>query len=244
MKTFPKSLKLIGPVLVILTALLLHGCYYDGICIEGNGIPRTELRTVQPFTGIVSNGSFEVYVHPSQRHEVKIDAESNLLPYIRTSVSGGRLFIETKGSHCINPGMTMIVNVYVPYVESLTLNGSGLIKVENLNLDNLSLQLNGSGAIEADADVANLDARISGSGSIWLTGTANNSDMRISGSGNFEAYGFEQKQCYTTISGSGNAYLRVTQLLDVNISGSGNVYYRGYSAVRQWITGSGRVIRS
>lgn len=244
MKTSVNVFKVVSPLLILAATFMLHGCYIDNVCINGNGIPRTEMRTLQSFTGIVSNGSFEVYVHPSQRHEVEIDAESNLLPYIRTSVSGGRLFIETRGTHCINPGMTIIVNVYVPYVESLTLNGSGLIKVDNLMLDNLSLQLNGSGVIEADAEVVNLDARISGSGNIWLTGLAETSDMRISGSGNFEAYGFVQKQCYTTISGSGNAYVRVTQLLDVSISGSGNVYYRGNPAVRQQITGSGRVIRS
>ncbi len=245
MKPTFKFLKMTSLMLFIISALMLHGCYYEhgGICIQGNGIPRTELRAVQPFTGIVSNGSFEVYVHPSTKHEVEIDAESNLLPYIRTSVSGGRLFIETRGSHCINPGMTMIVNVYVPYVDMFTLNGSGLIKAENLMPDNLNLQLNGSGVIDVDADVVNLDARISGSGSIWLTGIADNSDMLISGTGKFEAYGFVQKHCYTTISGAGNAYLRFTQLLDATISGSGNIYYRGNPAVRQQITGSGRVIR-
>ncbi|MBK9292111.1 MAG: DUF2807 domain-containing protein [Bacteroidetes bacterium] len=244
MKTSANYFRTFGLFLLLASLFLLQGCYYDGVCIQGNGMPRTELRSVQPFTGVVSNGSFEVYVHPSQRHEVEIDAESNLLPYIRTTVSGGRLFIETKGSHCINPGMSMIVHVYVPYVESFTLNGSGLIKVDNLMLDNLSLQLNGSGTIEADADVKSLDARISGSGTIWLTGLADYSDIRISGSGNVEAYGFVQKECYASISGSGNMYVRVAQLLDVSISGSGNVYYRGNPAVRQQITGSGRVIRS
>jgi hypothetical protein len=244
MKTSVSLFKFFSFLILLTTLIMLHSCKVEGVCIQGNGLPRTETRVLQSFTGIVSNGSFEVYVHPSQRHEVEIDAESNILPYIRTSVSGGRLFIETKGSSCINPSMTLIVNVYVPYVESLTLNGSGLIKVDNLMLDNLSLQLNGSGVIEADAEVVNLDARISGSGNIWLTGLAETSDMRISGSGNFEAYGFVQKQCYTTISGSGNAYVRVTQLLDASISGSGNVYYRGNPVVRQQITGSGRVIRS
>lgn len=243
MKTLAGFVKKAAALPLLFALALLPGCYYEGTCIQGNGIPRTELRVVQPFTAVVNNGAFEVYVHPSPRHEVEIDAESNLLPFIRTTVSGGQLFIETKGSHCISPGMSMIVHVYVPYVESFTLNGSGLIRAENLLLDHLSLQLNGSGDIEAGADLLNLDASISGSGSIRLAGRTNNSSLHISGSGNFEAFDFVQRECNVHISGSGHAFVRVSQWLDATISGSGNVYFRGNPAVRQRISGSGRVIR-
>ncbi len=65
MKTSVNVFKVGSPLLIIAATFMLHGCYFENICINGKGIPRIEMRTLQSFTGIVSNGSFEVYVHPS-----------------------------------------------------------------------------------------------------------------------------------------------------------------------------------
>lgn len=223
--------------------LLFNSCYKESRCIMGNGNPELETRSLRSFTGVVNNGDFEVHVLPADFHEVLVDAESNLLPFIKTTVSGGRLFVETEGNRCFNNTMTIIVTVYTPYVDELVLNGSGFIGVGDLFLDELNLQLNGSGEIEAEGDILHLNASISGSGLINLEGIAETTDFNISGSGQIRSYNLLQEYCYATISGSGNMYVRTSRLLDVVISGSGNVYYKENPSVKQRITGSGRVIR-
>jgi hypothetical protein len=239
MKTIPFKLHM----LMLSVVLLFNSCYKENHCITGNGSPEIETRALRTFAAVVNNGDFEVHILPADFHEVVVDAESNLLPYIRTTVSGGRLHIETEGNRCINNTMTIIITVYTPYVDELVLNGSGFIGVEDLYLDELYLQLNGSGEIEAEGDILQLNAAISGSGLINLEGIAETTDFNISGSGQIRSYNLLQEDCYATISGSGNMYVRPSRLLDVVISGSGNVYYKGNPVVNQRITGSGRVIR-
>ena len=243
MKQILKTNKLLLLLFVGITMLLLSSCYKEGTCIRGNGRPEIETRITGTFNEVVNNGSFEVHILPGDRHEVQIDAESNLLPYIRTNVSGRRLFIETATNRCINNTMSIIVTVYTPYVDGIELNGSGYVSVYDLYLDELSIRLNGSGDIIADADALNINANITGSGTIELSGITETTNLNISGSGQIKAYSLNQRRCYSTISGSGSMYVRVSDLLDAVISGSGNIYYRGNPNVIQRISGTGRVIR-
>jgi len=233
----------IGLSLIFGSMLLMSGCFKDSICIRGNGSPVVESRGVSSFREIVNNGSFEVRVLPGNTFEVRVDAESNLQEYIRTFVTGNRLIIETEGNRCINNTIPMLITVYAPFVDGIELNGSGYISAYDLYLDDLYLNLNGSGKIDIDVDALYVRASITGSGMIEITGITETSDFKISGSGNINAYDFTQSECYATISGSGNMYLSVTNLLDAVISGSGNIYYRGNPSLNQRITGSGRIIR-
>jgi hypothetical protein len=47
-----------------------------------------------------------------------------------------------------------------------------------------------------------------------------------------------------TISGSGDAFTRVSEELSGLISGSGNIYVSGNPLIKVRVTGSGRVIRN
>lgn len=223
--------------------LSMSGCLKDLQCINGNGSPMVETRFPSAFNEIVNNGSFEVRILPGNSHEIRVDAESNLIQYIRTVVSGNRLIIETDNNRCINNTLPMLITVYAPFVDAIELNGSGYVSAYDLYLDELYLNLNGSGKIDIDVDALFVEATITGSGVMEISGLAETGDFKISGSGNIYGYDLEQQKCYATITGSGNMYLLVNQLLDAVISGSGNIYYRGNPAVTQRISGSGRLIR-
>jgi hypothetical protein len=229
--------------LLMLSVMITGGCIKDLNCIDGNGNATNETRTMSPFHEVVCNGSFDVTVLPGTNYEVVVDAESNLIHYIRTSVAGGRLYLDTENNHCINNSIPVIITVYTPVVDGLDLNGSGSIWASGLYVDNLYLNISGSGNIEVNADASHLDASISGSGSMDINGVCETSDLSVSGSGNIHAYGMMQDGCQATISGSGNIYVNVNQMLDGKISGSGNIYYKGNPMVYQDISGSGRIIK-
>jgi hypothetical protein len=223
--------------------MITGGCIKDFNCIDGNGNPIIETRTVSTFHEVVCNGSFEVTVLPGDTYEVVVDAESNIIQYIQTSVAGGRLYIDTENNRCINNSIPVIITVYAPEVDGLDLNGSGSIWASGLYVDNLFLNISGSGNIDVNADALHIEATISGSGSIDINGVTETSDLSISGSGNIFAYGLMQDDCQATISGSGNIYVTVNQVLDGKISGSGNIYYKGNPNVYQNISGSGRILK-
>jgi len=96
--------------------------------------------------------------------------------------------------------------------------------------------------INIAAGTSFLEVNLAGSGDIFLRGFADHTDLTISGSGTIHAYDLEQNNCLVNISGSGNMYVFVNELLDVHITGSGDVNYRGTPDVRTRITGSGSVI--
>jgi hypothetical protein len=257
MKT--KTILSIAALLSIL--IFITGCGKQWFRVEGNGQVTTELRTLPDFNRVINEGSFHVYIEQDTVFEVLIEAESNLLPYIRTRVNGTTLIIDTKEN--LKAHSTMKLYIKTPVVAGVTLNGSGLIKSQELIItDDLELGLSGSGDIDFDVDGNEIKvgitgsgsadmnvycnylvATISGSGGMYFAGEANRGDYRISGSGTIRAENFQLKECYTNISGSGSMYVAVEDYLQAEISGSGSVFYYGDPSVSTNISGSGSVIK-
>lgn len=246
--------------MLLLAVVYLSGCEKPWQRIEGNSDVVTETRSVPSFDRVQNTGIFDVYIIQSDYYEVVMEAESNLLPFIRTGVSGNVLKVETRDN--LKPHYPIKVFVYTPEIEEVKLSGSGLIYSDTLYVDKLEVFLSGSGDIDilafgndiyteisgsgsarvhAETDI--LGARISGSGEMQFTGFANTAEFNISGSGSIRAYDLPVKECYTKTSGSGDMYVSVSDYLDVNISGSGNVYYTGDPELNIKISGSGSVIR-
>ncbi|HRZ77670.1 MAG TPA: head GIN domain-containing protein, partial [Bacteroidales bacterium] len=210
-------------LLTLLAVLLLQSCD-GGHCIRGNRDLTSEYRSVEPYSGLQSEGSWDVVMHYDTIHYVLIEAESNLLPYISTQVKGNDLIVKTRDHRCINNRLPITIHVYTPELERASLEGSGNINIEQLSGNDAFLLISGSGDIQADIQASDLTARISGSGEMVLEGSCDYSEMEISGSGNIRAYNLVQGTCFATISGSGDMYLNVTTLLDVRILGSGDVH--------------------
>ncbi len=256
-----KGIKLSLSVIITGLVILSSGCYKSLLQIDGNHNVVTEVRTnTPPYNRIVNAGEFDVYVIQDSIWEITIEAESNLVPYIRTLVNGTTLTVDSKEN--LRAHSPMKLYVHTPDIFALTLSGSGLIYADTVittNLDvsipgsgtidvyaeahDISAKISGSGAINIGMLANNLGAQISGSGDIYFWGEIDNSTMAISGSGSIRAYDLEQQECLVDISGSGNIYVNVTEYLRVAISGSGSVYYTGNPAIETNITGSGQVIK-
>lgn len=247
--------------LIILTILAFSLSYYGChklVMLDGNHHQISEKRQLVPFTKVVNEGSFNVYIIQDTISEAIVEAESNLVPYIRTIVNGETLIIDTRES--INSNIPINVYVRTPEINSIKLSGSGTMSTDSLTGDNVEIKISGSGNINANVDAGILNATISGSGDMWinavaettytkisgsgninLSGYSNDGDFNITGSGKIQAYEFTMESLEANISGSGNMYLYVMQYLQVKISGSGSVYYMGNPSLDVSITGSGSV---
>ena len=229
------------------------------VMLDGNHHQMTETRQLVPFTKVVNEGEFNVIIIEDSISEAIIEAESNLIPYIRTVVNGNTLIIDTREN--LEPNIPITIYVRTPEVNSIELSGSGTITADTLVGDNVEVKISGSGNINANIKASLVDLLISGSGDMWLyaesqiayskisgtgninlTGNSTNGDFNISGSGNINSYEFVQNELNSKISGSGNMYVNVVDYLNVQISGSGSVYYIGTPSLDVNITGSGSVI--
>jgi hypothetical protein len=253
--------KTVSALLAIAGMYFFTGCI-DGPCIDGNHQVITEKRIIGSFNTISSESFFDVYIIQDSVNEVTVEAESNLMPFINTWVSGNTLVLREHENHCLNNNAPIRITVRVKELSRVYLTGSGIIQGETeITSDSFRTELSGSGVIDLEVNAATIDAlvtgsgvinlgvtanhveaRITGSGEINLWGETERTDLEITGSGQIKAYGLIQDTCYANISGSGNIYVDVNEYLEVRISGSGSIYYKGNPQVTTYITGSGSVI--
>jgi hypothetical protein len=214
----------------------------DEIFVNGNGQVQTQNRSISGFEAVSSSGDYQVRIIQGDQFSVELKAESNLLPYIETELSGKTLKIGSSGVHSIRQNYPIEVFIIQPKLSGLHLSGSGFIRTGYFVSENLDIGVSGSGEISAWVKSEKLKTDVSGSGFVILTGNTNESDFRISGSGTIKAYSLTQENCHASISGSGNIYVNVSKTLYAGISGSGNVFYMGYPSVNASISGSGQVV--
>ena len=74
---------------VALTALLLSGCTLAGV--RGSGDLVTESRQVSDFDRVALSGSGQVVITQGAEEGLSVEADDNLMQYVRTEVSGRTL---------------------------------------------------------------------------------------------------------------------------------------------------------
>ncbi len=246
MKTIEKPQAIIYISLFILLAIIvliltLSGCMSERI--EGNRDLQTEDRSTQAFSEVVSQGSFDVIIIPDDNAHIVVKAESNILPYLYTMVSGTTMTVGFKNGYNIHEHYPVEVFLYTPEARSIRLSGSGTVDCKGFSSEYTELQISGSGSISGDFITDNLDGSISGSGNMKISGIAKSSSLKISGSGDINTLDMKQQKCFASISGSGNIKTAVSESLDAHISGSGSIYFLGDPVITTHITGTGKVVK-
>ncbi len=229
------------PLIVIL--LSATACL-DEIRLEGNGILRTENRVLTGFSEVICSGSFRVNIIRGDAFDVSVEAESNLLPYIKTEVNRGKLDVGVSGIHILDNTLPMEVNIVMPALNALTVSGSGEVNTGMFIATHFDIVVSGSGKVNTLLDAGTLDVTVSGSGNVEMEGIADQAEMLVSGSGEIYAFELPLLKCRATVSGSGRIYVHAQDFLDAVISGSGSVYYTGDPIIDSRISGSGRIIKS
>ena len=201
-------------------------------CMKGSGVVVTSIRPTAPFTDVVSNGDFNVYLTQSSAHEVKIITDDNIVPYVETHVNNGVLTLSFKDNTNIRRIDRLDIYVSAPIIGRVNLEGSGNIQSTNrLKSIALTLIMNGSGKMHIEDSCANASVQLRGSGSIVLNGQAETQTISLSGSGSISASDFITKNADVHLSGSGSATIYATQNVYANLSGSGSIAYYGHPAL-------------
>lgn len=189
--------------------------------VDGNGMPARDQRAVGKVEGVEVNGSVIVDVRVGPAPSLAVEADGNLLPFIRTEVRGDRLVVEkTRSFRTNNP---VRVTYTVPRLTDVRHSGSGQLTVEGLNGAPLLVQQSGSGSLLLTGRVANLDATLNGSGSIdAATLQGADANLTVNGSGRVNVGRVQGERVTANLNGSGQ--LRVagmTRSLTARSSGSG-----------------------
>jgi Putative auto-transporter adhesin, head GIN domain len=221
------ALAALGALLLtgILIALLVDRIFFPGSSSPpgtGSGVATTQARSLPPFTAVDLAGENNVIVRVGARQSVVVHADSNLLRRVTTRVRSGRLVIGTTPGN-FSAKSPMFVEVSLPSLESLRLQGAGNIAVTGINSPSLSVELPGSGNIDAGGTTTTLDVTISGEGTALLRQLI-------------------ARDAKAVLTGDGSIMLTATHRLTARVLGSGTVLYGGNpSHVTREVTGNGAI---
>lgn len=215
--------------------------------IRGDGNTTSVTRTVEAFTGISSEGSWNVEITEGTPGTVTLKGDENLLPYIETTVKNGVLSIKSKGEVNLRSNSKITVEVTMNQINSLKLSGSGGINGKGgfTSDGNTDIAVSGSGNLNLDFDTfKDLTVQVSGSGNIRLNGNTRSMHAHVSGSGNIDCRDTRANDLTAMVSGSGNIKVHADKSINAVISGSGDIFYTGNPEnIAKVVSGSGRVIK-
>lgn len=258
-----KNLK-ISIVAILLVSLIFTSCEKSFFYISGQGDIVEQTLTLDEFTQISNNGSYDVYITQGDVQEVVAVGHQNIIDRLKTNVFGSKWNIELLPGRYKNYELTIYITV--PNLNDVRINGSGNIEVEGIyNVNEFDLHINGSGNISvlnsincdnANVQIAgsgnitvldtinteNLDIEIAGSGSIELKTVATKIDANIIGSGNILVAGSAIMQ-YLRINGSGSysAFDLLSENVEITVSGSGDTEVSVSENLDVKIIGSGDI---
>ncbi len=210
---------------IILAALLavvsFSACTVWGV--RGNGRMKDQTRNIEEFSRIDAGGSFSIKVYVGKEPSLKIYAEENLLQYIKTSVKGSTLYIDTKKN--LNPKKEIEFRITTPGLTSLDVSGANNVEVVNINEREFSVNLSGAGNVD-------------------LKGTADKFRAELSGAGNIDAKELKANDVVISVSGAASADVFAKQVLDASVSGVGSIdYYGNPEKTRTNVSGVGSISR-
>jgi hypothetical protein len=210
--------------------------------VTGSGVRTEETRTISGVDRVELAIGADVEIRQGPEESLTITADDNLLPLLRTDVSGGRLTIDCKPGVNIQTVTPVKVTLVLTDLAELRLSSSGSVRVGPLTTADLGLLLSSSGDLTIDDVRADtITANLSSSGDLTVQGEADALEVNLSSSGSFQGEMLKVQTADASLTSSGDATLWVVSELQANLSSSGSLWYFGKPEIRQTTSSSGRL---
>lgn len=177
--------------------------------VKGSGQTASEVRDLTGFKAIDVGGVFHVDITAQKDFGVEVEADGNLLQYIKTEVRGGTLRIEMdKKVSTKNP---MRIRISAPDIDDLEVSGSANVTINDLK--NTGLTVDSSGASK-----------------IKIAGETTKLTVDVSGATKVDAEGLRAENGIIEASGASHVSVNVTGHLRADASGASKIVYSGTPA--------------
>lgn len=211
--------------------------------IKGDGNVITEQRSISSFNKLEANGIFNLYISQGDTESIKIEADKNLLAFIKTKNERDKLSIkmETDGK---NINATKL-NVYltVKNIEKFEFNMVGDIETTSaIHVNNLAISGSGVGNSNLELYCEKVDGEFSTVGNVTLKGRIQNLNMTSEGVGDINAFDLNTDTLVLSSDGVGDVEVAAEKEISITSSGVGSVKYKGNAVVKEMnASGIGKV---
>lgn len=189
--------------------------------IKGSGNIVTENRELRDFKSIDVSSVFDVEIAAQKDYSVQIQADDNLLQYIKTEVNDWVLDISLEKR--VNTRGRIKIRIGAPDIEKIEASGAAKISLVDLNNSELTLDSSGASRIVVKGKTARLNVDVSGASKI-------------------EAEELVADNALVDSSGASKVKVNVLGELTADASGASSVAYVGTPAnVIKKTSGAGKV---
>ena len=252
-------------IIVLLTVFLSISCEEIlklNITGDGNIITDT-LRWRNNYTirDIQLADDFILEIYQSEKPALHIEADSNLLSYIKTDFLRNTLTIRRQSDHFLKPSKNITIRLFINNLSVIDVWNKGTVVCDTLTattlhvntyrksnfsckyaeVENLFFRAEGSTKVDINGNFIYLDYSQIGSGESFLNGNVETLKLLQEGSGKIEAFDLEANVAFISLIHSGLIYCYVSNFLTVDLKGTGRVYYKGNPETEISIEGSGGV---
>ena len=184
-----------------------------------------------PFQSIETVGPQDVVITYGDAQSVRAEGSPEARALMGVVVEDGVLKIRPRtGGWQWNWGGINSATYYVtlPRLNSVTLNGSGDIRIDKAEGDAFTSIIEGSGDLSIGSlKVDRAAFTITGSGSITAAGTARDTQVTVSGPGDLSARALQTKTASILVNGPGDVKLSADEHVNGSVNGPGDVDISG-----------------
>lgn len=222
-----KTIKLSILCAALLALTTFSSCMMN--CLHGSGVEAKENRKVNDFTKINVSGGYKITLKQDSSLGLSITADDNVLKYLRTTVEGDELKIDTKKNICAKNPIAITIGIH--NLEAI--KGSGAIEVLSdgkLKVKDMDIHLSGASKINLDMDADNVTTRGSGATELTLKGQAASHNVHLTGSGKLYALDFVVGKYDVETTGASECKINVLNELNIHVTGAADISYKGNPA--------------
>ena len=172
-----------------------------------------EERQVSSYHSIDISGAYHIVFTEKETDKIKINAPEDVLSLIKTEVENNILKI---GKEDDKHKAISKTTIYIPVnkkIKSIICRGAVNISNEStISIDNLELDMRGSGSVKLSLNTSSLKLDISGAAVVYLSGKTKD---------------FSAENAIIQIKGAGKATAHVTHSLEASIAGTGKINVTG-----------------
>jgi len=217
------------PLILLAFATFLSACSYN--MLIGSGVVTTNTRDSSGFTAITLEDCGELDITQGSVDSLTIQAEHNLMPFIKSEVKDARLTLGLRPNYQVNSIQnTQPVKYFVSVknLHEIVLSGSGKIVTHGISTGTLNVIEDGPGSIQlVQLQAKELDLHLNGKGSTQVSGQVDLQTVEVGGPGKYVADNLDSSYASVDVNGSGAATVWVKDALNVLLNGNGSTHYFG-----------------
>jgi hypothetical protein len=211
--------------IALLIPVLFAGCEHK--CIEDAGQQVSRTLSVKDFDQIKVEGAIQLVMVQDSSYKIQIDADSNIINYVKADVSGSELKLKLEDAKYCGTD-SIVIRVGIGELKALKLDGTVKAVGEGrIYADDLALSFSGTTDVKMELSAGKVVTRVDGVAKIALNGQAGVHDLKIRGTAKIDAFDFTVGVYDIDTEGTGKANINVLNELKVKTSGSSEIYYKG-----------------